>query len=122
MVLSRERTGVERIDVNFRLERVARIARESADNVYKRQCELDIPHIGVLRRSEQIRLAAPQSLSPARSSGGNPQIISAILGLAATATLRKAFSPPSGAINALWITRLLALMFDGSEEPRAHRR
>jgi hypothetical protein len=49
--------------VNFRLERVARIARESADNVYKRQCELDILHIGVLRRSEQIRLAAPQSLT-----------------------------------------------------------
>ena len=49
LVLSRERKGVERIDVNFRLERVARIARESADNVYKRQCGLDSPHIRVLR-------------------------------------------------------------------------
>ena len=49
LVLSRERKGVERIDVNFRLERVARIARESADNVYKRQCGLDILHIRVLR-------------------------------------------------------------------------
>jgi hypothetical protein len=69
-------------------------------------------------------------------------MISAILGLAATATLRKAFSPhraagfglelfyggtawtisindtvPSG-VNALWITRLLY----GSEERRARRR
>jgi MarR family transcriptional regulator, temperature-dependent positive regulator of motility len=35
--------------VNFRLERVARIARESADKVYKRQCGLDILHIRVLR-------------------------------------------------------------------------
>lgn len=49
LVLSRERKGVERIDVNFRLERVARIARESADNVYKRQCGLDSLHIRVLR-------------------------------------------------------------------------
>ena len=49
LVLSRERKGVERIDVNFRLERVARIARESADNVYKRHCGLDILHIRVLR-------------------------------------------------------------------------
>jgi DNA-binding MarR family transcriptional regulator len=35
--------------VNFRLERVSRIARESADQVYKRQCGLDILHIRVLR-------------------------------------------------------------------------
>ena len=71
--------------------------------------------------SPSIKRRSAISSTPARSSGGNPQIISAILGLAATATLRKAFSPPSGAINALWITRLLALVFDGSEEPRAHR-
>jgi DNA-binding MarR family transcriptional regulator len=35
--------------VNFRLERVARTARETADEVYKRKCGLDILHIRVLR-------------------------------------------------------------------------
>jgi MarR family transcriptional regulator, temperature-dependent positive regulator of motility len=35
--------------VNFRLERVARTARETADEVYKRRCGLDILHIRVLR-------------------------------------------------------------------------
>jgi MarR family transcriptional regulator, temperature-dependent positive regulator of motility len=35
--------------VNFRLERVARTAREAADEVYQRRCGLDILHIRVLR-------------------------------------------------------------------------
>ena len=35
--------------VNFRLERVSRIAREAADGVYTEKCGLDILHIRVLR-------------------------------------------------------------------------
>ena len=66
LVLSRERKGVERIDVNFRLERVARIARESADNVYKRQCGLDSLHIRVLR------LVAESPGKPSVRSCGSP--------------------------------------------------
>jgi DNA-binding MarR family transcriptional regulator len=35
--------------VNFRLDSVSRTAREAADQVYKRQCGLDILHIRILR-------------------------------------------------------------------------
>ncbi len=35
--------------VNFRLEQVARTAREQADEVYKRRCGFDVLHIRVLR-------------------------------------------------------------------------
>jgi MarR family transcriptional regulator, temperature-dependent positive regulator of motility len=35
--------------VNFRLDMVSRAAREAADQVYKRQCGLDILHIRILR-------------------------------------------------------------------------
>jgi hypothetical protein len=38
-----------------------------------------------------IKRRSAVSRAPARSSGGNPQIISAILGIAATADLRKGF-------------------------------
>ena len=55
-----------------------------------------------------IKRRSAVSRAPARSSGGNPQIISAILGIAATADLRKAFSSSAGAmtVNAQPIAQL----------------
>ena len=55
-----------------------------------------------------IKRRSAISSAPARSSGGNPQTSSAILGIAATADLRKAFSSSAGAkpVNAQLIGQL----------------
>jgi hypothetical protein len=55
-----------------------------------------------------IKRRSAVSRAPARSSGGNPQIISAILGIVATADFRKAFSSSAGAmtVNAQLIGQL----------------
>jgi hypothetical protein len=61
----------------------------------------DRPAISVQPNSNaaSIKRRSAVSRAPARSSGGNPQIISAILGIVATADLRKAFSSSAVAMT-----------------------